>query len=48
LKSRLEAAAHSSENLMPLLVECSESYLTLGEICGVLRQAWGEYQPPSY
>ena len=32
------------ENLMPLLIECVENDLTLGEICGVLRQVWGEYQ----
>jgi methylmalonyl-CoA mutase, N-terminal domain len=43
--SNLESAAHSSENLMPLLIDCIEKGLTLGEICGVLRRAWGEYQP---
>ena len=46
LLSRLESAAHSSENLMPLFVEMVGENLTLGEICGVLRQVWGEYQPP--
>ena len=48
LKSNLEAAARSTVNLMPLLVECAENDLTLGEICGILRRVWGEYQPPSY
>ncbi len=42
----LDTAARGSENLMPLLVTCVENDLTLGEICGVLRKVWGEYQPP--
>ena len=48
LLGRLEVAAHSSDNLMPLFVECVESDVTLGEICGVLRGLWGEYQPPAW
>ncbi|KPK90592.1 MAG: methylmalonyl-CoA mutase [Anaerolineae bacterium SM23_ 63] len=43
---RLANAAGSDENLMPLLIECVETDLTLGEICGRLREVWGEYQPP--
>ena len=45
LRSRLETAARGSENLMPLFVECVESDMTLGEICNVLREVWGEYRP---
>ena len=45
LRSRLESAARGSENLMPLLVECVENDLTLGEICSTLRGVWGEYRP---
>jgi methylmalonyl-CoA mutase N-terminal domain/subunit len=48
LLERLENAARSSENLMPLFIECVEQQLTLGEICGVMRQTWGEYQPPAW
>ena len=44
----LEAASHSNANLMPLFVECVENLMTLGEICGVLRKTWGEYQPPAW
>jgi len=47
LLAHLERAARSDENLMPLFVECVESDITLGEICRVLRQVWGEYQPPA-
>jgi methylmalonyl-CoA mutase N-terminal domain/subunit len=43
LRGRLESAARGSENLMPLLIECVEHDLTLGEICNTLRGVWGEY-----
>jgi len=43
---RLEKAACGSDNMMPVLIECVENDITLGEICGRLRQVWGEYQPP--
>jgi methylmalonyl-CoA mutase N-terminal domain/subunit len=33
---------------MPLFIECVENSITLGEICGVLRKVWGEYQPPAW
>lgn len=46
LLGHLEGAAKSSDNLMPLFVDCVENDVTLGEICGVLRKVWGEYQPP--
>ncbi|KPL82619.1 methylmalonyl-CoA mutase [Thermanaerothrix daxensis] len=48
LLTRLEQAARGSENLMPLFIECVENDITLGEICRVLRQVWGEYQPPNW
>jgi methylmalonyl-CoA mutase N-terminal domain/subunit len=46
LLGKLDAASRQKDNLMPLLVTCVENDLTLGEICGVLRKSWGEYQPP--
>jgi methylmalonyl-CoA mutase N-terminal domain/subunit len=48
LLARLESAARGQENLVPLFIECVENDLTLGEICGVLRNVWGEYQPPAW
>ncbi|HMN59890.1 MAG TPA: methylmalonyl-CoA mutase family protein [Anaerolinea sp.] len=48
LLTHLDRAARGSESLMPLLIECVENSLTLGEICGVLRGVWGEYQPASW
>jgi methylmalonyl-CoA mutase, N-terminal domain len=41
----LGTAARGNENLMPIFVNCVEQDITLGEICGVLRRIWGEYQP---
>ena len=41
----LEQAAKGSENLMPPLIEAVRSYATLGEMMGVFREVFGEYQP---
>ena len=48
LFSQLEICARNRQNLMPLFIQCVENHLTLGEICGILRQAWGEYQPAEW
>ncbi|HQN68705.1 MAG TPA: methylmalonyl-CoA mutase family protein [Anaerolineaceae bacterium] len=48
LLNRLEACAKGDENMMPIIIECVEGKLTLGEICGRLRQVWGEYRAPSF
>ncbi len=40
----LEAAASTTENLMPLVIQAAESYCTLGEIANVLRKVFGEYK----
>ena len=42
---KLRTDANSQENLMPTIIEAVRSYATLGEICGVLREEWGEYTP---
>jgi methylmalonyl-CoA mutase N-terminal domain/subunit len=42
--ARLESAARGSENLMPPILDAVRAYATLGEICGVLRQVFGEYR----
>jgi methylmalonyl-CoA mutase N-terminal domain/subunit len=41
----LEQAARGSENLMPALLEAVRAYATLGEMMGVFREVFGEYQP---
>ena len=45
LVDQLKSSAAGPDNLMPLLVECVEGDLTLGEITGALREVWGEYRP---
>ena len=41
----LEVAARGSGNLMPPLLEAVRAYATLGEMMGVFREVFGEYQP---
>jgi len=43
----LEEAARGSENLMPHILDAVRAYCTLGEICGVFRQVFGEYREPA-
>ena len=45
LLSHLETSARGTTNLIPDMIECVENNISLGEICGVLRKIWGEYQP---
>jgi len=48
LLSQLESAARGDEPLMPLFITCAENDVTLGEICNVLRDVWGQYRPPTF
>ncbi|MCX5999840.1 MAG: methylmalonyl-CoA mutase family protein [Chloroflexi bacterium] len=42
----LHAAARGSANLMPPILDAVKAYATVGEICGVLRDVFGEYTEP--
>jgi methylmalonyl-CoA mutase, N-terminal domain len=42
--SKLEEAARGSENMMPLILDCVENLVTVGEISHRLRKVWGEYR----
>ncbi|HEU4952813.1 MAG TPA: methylmalonyl-CoA mutase family protein [Holophagaceae bacterium] len=47
VRQRLEAlqtAAKGSDNLMPPILAAVKAYATVGEICGALREVFGEYQ----
>ena len=46
--SELKEAAQSDKNLMPFFIEAAKEYATLGEICGTLKEVFGEYQEPSF
>ncbi|WP_227355503.1 acyl-CoA mutase large subunit family protein [Haladaptatus salinisoli] len=41
----LSEAAEGDDNLMPYIVDAVKAYATVGEVCDVLRDAFGEYQP---
>jgi methylmalonyl-CoA mutase N-terminal domain/subunit len=40
----LKRRSAGSENLMPSILAAVESYATLGEISGALREIWGTYE----
>ena len=39
-----DGAARPDVNLMPLLVDAARDYVTMGEICDALRDAWGTWR----
>jgi len=41
---KLRRSAEKDENLMPHIIDAVKAYATLGEICEVLRQVYGEYK----
>ncbi len=43
---RLTDAARTDANLLPPMLECIESYATLGETCDALRAVFGTFDPP--
>jgi len=45
--ARLRDAALGEENLLPPILEAVKAYATVGEICGVLREVFGEYKAPT-
>ena len=42
--SALESAAKGTDNLLPNILTCVESFVTVGEISNCLRKVWGEYK----
>jgi len=44
--SALRDAAQGTANLMPYILDAVRAYCTLGEICGLLREVFGEYREP--
>jgi methylmalonyl-CoA mutase N-terminal domain/subunit len=41
---KLKKVAQGDANLMPHILRCAEDYCSIGEICDVLREVWGEYK----
>jgi methylmalonyl-CoA mutase N-terminal domain/subunit len=44
---KLEKAADGETNLMPLILDAVKACATLGEVCYVLREVFGEYRDPT-
>ncbi|MEE9172523.1 MAG: methylmalonyl-CoA mutase family protein [candidate division NC10 bacterium] len=44
---RLREAALGKENLVEPILDAVKAYATIGEICGLLREVFGEYKPPT-
>jgi len=44
----LEKAARTNENVMPYLVKCCHAYATVGEMAGVFRETFGEWNEPEF
>jgi methylmalonyl-CoA mutase, N-terminal domain len=44
----LEDAIEGNDNLMPCLIKAVREYATIGEICGLMRQKWGEFRASTY
>jgi methylmalonyl-CoA mutase N-terminal domain/subunit len=43
---RLRKASEGTDNLMPYILDAAKAYATLGEICDVMREVFGEYEEP--
>ena len=43
----LKAACAGDANLLPPILDAVRAYATLGEICGAMREVFGEYRPPT-
>ena len=41
---KLHYAAGKDENLMPIIIDSVKAYVTIGEMCDVLRKIYGEYK----
>ena len=46
--SRLRVAVMGDDNVMTPILQAVEAYATLGEICGVMREVFGEYETATW
>lgn len=44
---KLRKATKTEQNLMPLIIDCVKHHGTLGEVCRVFRDEFGEYREPA-
>ena len=43
----LEQGTRAGKNVMPLLVDCCKAYATVGEMAGIFRDLFGEWEEPN-
>jgi len=46
--NRLAEVSRTDENVMPAVIEAVKARATIGEICDVWRNIWGEYRPKEF
>lgn len=46
LRAAAAERATAENNLMPAILDAVEAYATIGEMCDVLREVWGEFREP--
>lgn len=44
----LKRTIDRGENLMPHIIAAVKNYATIGEICGIMREKWGEFDAQTY
>jgi methylmalonyl-CoA mutase N-terminal domain/subunit len=45
---KLRAVSKTDENVMPAVIEAVKAKATLGEVCDVWREVFGEYRPKEF
>ena len=45
--TRMVSDARTDTNMLPSMLDAVRAEATLGEICGALRDEWGDYQEPA-
>jgi methylmalonyl-CoA mutase N-terminal domain/subunit len=45
--ARMVEVARGGDNLIPAMLDAARAEATLGEICGALREQWGDYREPA-
>jgi methylmalonyl-CoA mutase N-terminal domain/subunit len=45
---KLDEVSRTEENVMPTVIEAVKAGATVGEICDVWRNIWGEYRPKEF
>jgi len=46
--NKLRESAEGGDNLVPHVIDAVKEYATIGDICGIFRDVFGEYKNPSF